>query len=73
MRYKYNSNDKFKLTGSPEYVATEQSLAWFLNLIGIPCKTHFKFTGFLMPNRGKIKESATKYREDMNKIRNKKI
>ena len=72
MRYKYNSNDKFKLTGSPEYVATEQSLAWFLNLIGIPCKTHLKYTGFLMPNRGKITESAIKYQEDMNKIRNKK-
>ncbi len=72
MRYKYNSDDKFKLTGSPDYVATEQSLAWFLNLIGIPCKTHLKYTGFLMPKRGKITESAIKYQEDMNKIRNKK-
>ena len=77
MEYKYNSSDKFKLTGSPEYVATEQSFAWFLNLLGIPCKTHLKYAGFLMDSRGKItnskiSESVIKYQEDMNKIRNKK-
>jgi len=77
MKYKYNSNDTFKLTGSPEYVATEQSFAWFLNLLGIPCKTHLKYAGFLMDNRGKItnpkiSESIKKYQEDMNKIRDKK-
>jgi len=77
LKYKYNSNDKFKLTGSPGYVATEQSFAWFLNLIGIPCKTHLKYSGFIMHNPGKIakdglNEGVIKYHKDMNKIRNKK-
>jgi len=78
LKYTYKANDKFKLTGSPDYVATEQSFAWFLNLLGTPCKTHLKYAGFIMHNPGKVvkdglKEGVTKYQKDMENIRNKKI
>ena len=77
LRYKYKANDKFKLTGSQDYYPTEQSFAWFLNLIGIPCRTHLKFSGFIMYYPGKennegFKEGVIEYRKDMEEIREKK-
>ena len=73
--YKFKPSDEFKLTGSEDYFATEQSFAWYLNLIGIKCKTHLKYSGFIMyfqkNNFEGLKEGVKEYREDMEKIRNK--
>ena len=44
----FKPSDEFKLTGSEDYFATEQTFAWYLNLIGIKCKTHLKYSGFIM-------------------------
>tara|TARA_B110000967_G_C18850963_1_gene544586 strand:+ start:569 stop:1639 length:1071 start_codon:yes stop_codon:yes gene_type:complete len=76
LKYKYKPSDEFKLTGSQDFFPTEQSFAWFLNLLGIPCKTHLKFSGFIMhfPEKEKhgLKEGVIEYREDMDKIRKNK-
>lgn len=76
LKYKFKPNDEFKLTGSQDFFPTEQSFAWFLNLLGIPCKTHLKYSGFIMnfPDKEKdgLKEGVIEYRKDMEKNRNEK-
>ena len=74
LRYKFKDSDEFKLTGSADFPATEQSLAWYLNLLGIPCKTHLKFLGFIMHNPSKQEmkiEWGEQYREEMKNLRKK--
>jgi len=76
LRYKFKANDRFKETGGQGYFASEQSFALFLNLIGTPCRTHFKYTGYLMNYPNKIGEEGLKpgvweYRNDMKKFKKK--
>ena len=76
LRYKFKDSDEFKLTGSADFPATEQSLAWYLNLLGIPCKTHLKFLGFIMHNPSKQKmkiEWGEQYRNEMKNLKKKVI
>ena len=70
LKYKFKATDEFKSTGGKGYFASEQSFSLFLNLAGIPCKTHFKYTGYIMDypekiNKDGLKEGVVKYREDM--------
>lgn len=70
LKYKFKATDEFKLTGGKSYFPSEQSFSLFLNLAGIPCKTHFKYTGYIMDypekiNKDGLKEGVTKYRKDM--------
>lgn len=73
IEYKYNTQDEMKKTGGQDYFATEQSFALFLNLAGIPCKTHPKFLGFIMNYEKKfkngLKEGVIEYRNDMKKLK----
>lgn len=74
LRYKLKVNDKIKGSGGQDYFASEQSFALFLNLIGTPCKTHYKYTGYLMNYPKKINEDGIKpgvkeYRNDMEKFK----
>lgn len=76
LKYKFKYKDEVKNTGGHDYFATEQSFALFLNLTGIPCKTHEKYLGYIIQMDGKIKkdgfkEGVMQYRKDMNKIRKK--
>ena len=73
MKYKFKASDEFKLTGGQNYFPSEQSFSLFLNLAGIPCKTHFKYTGYIMDYPEKIKkdglkEGVSQYRKDMENI-----
>jgi len=75
LKYKFKATDEFKLTGGKGYFASEQSFSLFLNLAGIPCKTHFKYTGYIMNYPDKIKkngfkEGTLKYRDDMEDFSN---
>ena len=74
LKYKFKVNDEFKLTGARDYFPSEQSFSLFLNLAGIPCKTHFKYAGFIMDYPEKIKkdglkEGVAKYRKDMEALK----
>ena len=76
LKYKFKATDEFKLTGGKGYFASEQSFSLFLNLAGIPCKTHFKYTGYIMDYPDKIKkdgfkEGTLRYRDDMESLSNK--
>jgi hypothetical protein len=76
LKYKFKINDEFKSTGGKGFFASEQCFSLFLNLAGIPCKTHFKYAGYIMnyPNKIKkdgFKEGTNKYREDMEAFNNK--
>jgi len=75
LKYKFKVNDEFKLTGGKDYFPTEQSFALFLNITGIPCKTHLKFVGFIMDLPEKIinglKAGVIEYRKDMKNLRKK--
>jgi len=73
IEYKFNTQDEMKKTGGQDYFATEQSFALFLNLAGIPCKTHPKFLGFIMNYEKKfkngLKAGVLEYRNDMKKLK----
>ena len=74
LKYKYDEKDEFKLTGAADYPPTEQSFASYLNLLGVPCKTHLKFLGFIMnnPDKQKMKiEWGNQYRSEMENLRKK--
>ena len=66
--------EEYKEAAGKGYFPSEQSFAHFINLSGIRCKTHFKFSGHLMHEREQIESEQImkikNFREQMKKIKN---